>query len=196
MFAGWYDSFMIVTLTGPTASGKTSIARRLLEEIPDSSMVLSLTTRAPRPTDVPGEYRYVTHEEFENLNKQNLFEWSVPHKDQWYGTLKETLHETISNPNRVWIMILVLDAVATARTFLQKHDALSHHKPFFILVPDDERLARAQKRDGSDAVIKLGNAEINWSAWADETGVPFIRIENKEGELERSVAEIREAIKQ
>lgn len=186
---------MIVTITGPTASGKTSIARRLLEEIPGSSMVLSLTTRAPRPTDAQGEYRYVTHEEFENLKNQNLFEWAVPHKDQWYGTLKETLHEAISNPDRVWIMILVLDAVTTIRTYLQKHDALEQHKPFFILVPDDERLVRAQKRDGSDAVIKLGNAEINWSEWADKTGVPFVRIENREGELERSVEEIRAVIK-
>ncbi len=188
---------MIITLTGPMASGKTSIARRLSEEIPESSVVLSLTTRTSRLTDVPGEYRYVTHEEFEDLNKQNLFEWVVPHKDQWYGTLKETLQEAISNPDRVWIMTLVLDAVTTMRTFLQKHDALAHHKPFFILVPDDERLARAKIRDGNDAVIKSGQAkEINWSAWADETGVPFIRIENREGELERSVAEIREAIKQ
>ncbi len=187
---------MIITLTGPTASGKTSIARRLLEEIPGSSMVLSLTTRAPRPTDVPGEYRYVTHEEFHDLNKRGLFEWAVPHKEQWYGTLKETLNEAISNPQHAWIMILVLDAVTTARTFLKKHDALEQHKPFFILVPDDERLVRAKKRDGNDAVIKAGQAkEINWSAWADETGTPFIRIENREGELEHSVVEILNAVK-
>lgn len=186
---------MLVTLTGPTASGKTSIARRLLEEIPDSSMVLSLTARAPRPTDVPGEYRYVTHVEFEDLDTQGLFEWAVSHKGHWYGTLKESLHEAISNPQRSWIMILVLDAVAQARAFLEEHNALEQHKPFFIHVPDNERLIRAQKRDGNDTVLKAGEiSEVNWSAWAEASDTPFVRIKNVEGELDSSVKMVIAAI--
>lgn len=186
---------MLVTLTGPTASGKTSIARRLLEEIPDSSTVLSLTTRAPRPTDVSGEYRYITHAEFEDLNKQGLFEWAVFHKEHWYGTLKESLHEAISNPQHVWIMILVLDAVSTARAFLKEHGALEQHKPFFIHVPNNERFIRAQKRDGNDTVLKKGEVnEVNWSAWADDSDTPFVGIKNVEGELDSSVEMIITAI--
>ncbi len=186
---------MIVTLTGCTASGKTSIARRLLEEIPGASMVVSLTTRPPRVSDIPGEYQHVTHETFTGGMKQGLFEWTVPYNEHWYGTRTKDLRAAILERRKVHVMILALDVVTKVRQFMKKQGSLEEHKPFFIYAPLDERRIRAVERDGSDALIKSrADKERYWPAWMDNSATPFIRIENVNGMLERSIGEIRSAI--
>ena len=61
---------MILTITGPSASGKTSLARALRLQIPGAVVLTSVTTRKPRPSDLPGEYKYETQEGFSKLKQE------------------------------------------------------------------------------------------------------------------------------
>ena len=82
----------IVVLSGPTASGKTTIVNRLMQETPVKLIkAISATTRPRRKGEVDGkDYYFLTTEEFEKRQENNEFlECEQVHGlGYWYGTLK------------------------------------------------------------------------------------------------------------
>jgi len=75
--------FLIV---GPSAVGKSAIVRRL--ESSGINRLKSITTRKPRKDDKPNSYDYVSHEEFNLLQKSNNILNPVTHptSGEKYGT--------------------------------------------------------------------------------------------------------------
>jgi len=71
----------VVVLSGPSAVGKSSIVRRLRDEMPELHFSVSATTRAPRPGEVDGvDYHFVSSEEFQRLiDNGELLEWAEIH---------------------------------------------------------------------------------------------------------------------
>ncbi len=68
-------------LSGPSAVGKSTVVRRLREEVPDLHFSVSATTRAPRPGEVEGQdYHFVSPERFQELiDSGELLEWADIH---------------------------------------------------------------------------------------------------------------------
>jgi guanylate kinase len=83
----------IVIITAPSGSGKTSIARHLLEHFSNLEFSISATTRAPRGTEKHGvEYYFLEQAEFEKKISEGAFlEWEMVYKGKYYGTLKSEL---------------------------------------------------------------------------------------------------------
>jgi guanylate kinase len=77
----------LVVVAGPSGAGKGTIIRRLLERRPDVRYSVSMTTRAPRPSEVDGkDYFFVTRDDFVDLRDAGGFlEWF-----EVYGDLKGT----------------------------------------------------------------------------------------------------------
>ncbi|MFN8088188.1 MAG: guanylate kinase [Mycobacterium sp.] len=71
----------VVVLSGPSAVGKSSVVRRLRDEMPDLHFSVSATTRPPRPGEIDGvDYHFVSAEEFQRLiDKGELLEWAEIH---------------------------------------------------------------------------------------------------------------------
>ena len=71
----------VLVLSGPSAVGKSTVVRRLREQIPGLHFSVSATTRAPRPGEVDGQdYHFVTPERFEELiDDGQLLEWAEIH---------------------------------------------------------------------------------------------------------------------
>lgn len=71
----------VVVLSGPSAVGKSSVVRRLREQVPDLHFSVSATTRAPRPGEVDGvDYHFVSPGEFQQLiDSGDLLEWADIH---------------------------------------------------------------------------------------------------------------------
>jgi guanylate kinase len=71
----------VLVLSGPSAVGKSTVVRRLREQVPDLHFSVSATTRAPRPGEVDGQdYHFVTPERFEELIADGeLLEWADIH---------------------------------------------------------------------------------------------------------------------
>lgn len=97
------SEYKILTLSGVTASGKTSIAGELVKD-QEFKMLVSSTTRNRRGNDLPGEYVYLTDDEF--TRQEDSFLWINDYGGTRYGTKREDL-ETALQADYTSIMILV-----------------------------------------------------------------------------------------
>lgn len=71
----------VLVLSGPSAVGKSTVVRRLRDEVPDLHFSVSATTRAPRPGEVEGQdYHFVSPERFQELiDNGEMLEWADIH---------------------------------------------------------------------------------------------------------------------
>ncbi len=78
----------LMVLAGPTAVGKGTIVRRLVEVYDDAWVSVSATTREPREGERDGiDYFFVTDAEFDAMIADDeLLEWAVVHGEHRYGT--------------------------------------------------------------------------------------------------------------
>lgn len=99
----------LITLTGPSGVGKSTIRRELMHRAPDRfSIIPMVTVRGPKAGD-DGEYVYVTKEEFDALQKQGAFagHTRVPGKeDRHYAYRLDDIRTVI---DRGLIPLLVTD---------------------------------------------------------------------------------------
>lgn len=79
-----------VVLAATSGTGKTTIARRLVEESDDYVFSISATTRPPRPGERDGvDYYFLDTEEFRRRSERGDFvEWAWVH-ESFYGTPAE-----------------------------------------------------------------------------------------------------------
>lgn len=118
-----------LTLTGPPGAGKTAIIRRLMQEYPDLiKPVRSFTTRDPRPSDVKGEYEYVTVEEFMERKLHNDFMWTASVHMNMYGTHRSDLHRSLIDQEHLYVMAIVPDVVPLLRRHVTE-EALDEEAP-------------------------------------------------------------------
>jgi len=100
-----------IILSGPSGTGKTTICRRLLEELPNLKFTVSHTTRSRRKTDVGGrDYFFISKAEFEKMIAGNEFlEWANINGNL-YGTTFESIKNCQENSE---VFIVELDVQGT-----------------------------------------------------------------------------------
>lgn len=170
----------ILSFTGPSGAGKTSIARELIRQNPQITMVKSITTRAKRESDLPGEYAYVSKEEFNALSSRGELLWTAEYSGTSYGTTKESIEEIIFGKGRIGIMILVPSVLETLTSFLKSHDALAMYAPIFLLPPTEEELRRRLRARGDEEkdIERRIKEASNWEDDARKGKFPFTFVEN------------------
>jgi guanylate kinase len=98
----------VVVLSGPSAVGKSSVVRRLREQVPGLHFSVSATTRSPRPGEIDGvDYHFVTPARFQQLiDDGELLEWAEIHGGlQRSGTLARPVVEAAANGQPVLIEV-------------------------------------------------------------------------------------------
>lgn len=171
---------MILTLTGASGAGKTTIAKELLKKIPlNAQMVPSYTTRKSRDTDVPGEYKYISKFRFWLLKITRAFLWAVyPHGNS-YGTTKRWVVKALKDDETVYIMLLFSDAVRDLKRFAEKKCCSDQVFSFYILSPSQgilrERLR--SRGDNKDEIEKRLEDCVKWDSEAkvSDTSYEFVR---------------------
>jgi guanylate kinase len=91
--AGGADAPRLIVVSGPTASGKSTLWRRLVQH-PQVTFSVSATTRKARPGEVDGkDYFYVSEERFsEMIAAGELLEHANVH-GSFYGTLRSEIQK-------------------------------------------------------------------------------------------------------
>ena len=107
----------LFVISGPSGAGKGTICKELLKD-ENMSLSISMTTRAPRGTEVPGvSYYYVTHEEFQQtIDDGGLLEWAEIYGNQ-YGTPKAPVLEKIAQGIDVILEIEMQGAMQVKKSY-------------------------------------------------------------------------------
>jgi guanylate kinase len=107
-----------VILAAPSGTGKTTIARRLLELRPDVGFSVTCTTRHPRPAEVDGvDYFFLAGEEFESRVARGEFaEHALVHGNR-YGTLRSEIARLMAAGKNPIMTIDVQGAVQFVQAF-------------------------------------------------------------------------------
>jgi guanylate kinase len=146
--AGAHKS-LIVVVSAPSGSGKTTIVSRVLEALPRIRRSISYTTRPPRPGEKDGaDYLFISEEAFRKKIKNNDFlEWEE-NFGNYYGTDKGQ----ITNAQEEGVDIVLSIDVKGAQTVRQEFpDSIS----VFIMPPSFGELETRLRGRNTDAAADL-----------------------------------------
>jgi len=132
-----------------SGTGKTTLAKALVESSPDVAFSVSHTTRAPRPGEQHGvHYYYVTREEFDRMVANSEFVEHATVFGNSYGTSKQAIADQIQSGKSV---ILDIDWQGARAIKKWRPEAVS----IFILPPSRaalrERLTN-RKQDSAEVI--------------------------------------------
>lgn len=134
---------LLFIVSSPSGAGKTTLARRFLDRVPQSRFSVSHTTRKPRSGEVNGrEYHFVSRAEFEALVERSAFlEWAEVHGNL-YGT---SAAEAASNQNTA-VILFDIDYQGARQIKCAHPDAVT----VFILPPGWDVLERRLRGRASE----------------------------------------------
>ena len=179
---------LLFIISSPSGGGKDSVINALIKMFPDSTRVITTTTRAPRPGNINGvDYHFITPEEFkQKLATGDFVEHNV-YGGNYYGMQKKHLAELLATHPIVFTQIDVNGKH-------QLDDAHLRHVSIF-LIPDNLETLRQRilARGGLtpkaiEERMKIAAEEI--TAAADYE----YKIINKNGKMPETVAKIAEII--
>ena len=127
----------LTVIAGPTAVGKGSVVKYLLDHFTNVLLSVSATTRAPRPGEVDGvDYIFLTHDEFDRqIAAGEMLEYAVVHGVNKYGTPRLPVEKALSEGKQV---ILEIDIQGARQVKASMPEALL----VFIAPPSWEELVR------------------------------------------------------
>jgi guanylate kinase len=138
----------VFVITGTSGEGKSTLARSLLERIPELELAVSATTRQRRPNEVDGrDYYFLSREEFDRrLAADEFLEWVEwpwgEHKRA--GTLWSEI-ERITGGGRPVLLELETGGALAVR------DRIPGSITIFITAPSEEELERRLRSRGTES---------------------------------------------
>ena len=141
---------IMVILSSPSGVGKTTLTKKIQQKYPSFKISVSHTTRPPRSNEVNGvDYHFVSMEKFKELIKQKKFYEYAEIFENYYGTLKANVDQTIIDND----IIFDIDWQGTKQ--LSKFKNLKLIKIYLITDSKKELINRLIKRDqNSEEEIK------------------------------------------
>lgn len=155
---------MILILSGPSGSGKSSIYKAAIGSLGGIEFSVSCTTRQPRPGEVDGrDYYFISREKFDSLVAENAFAEHAEVHGNCYGTLKS---ELLGRVRRGIDVLLDIDVQGAARLRALCADSAEFCEAcvfIFIMPPSFEELERRLRARGTETeesiLRRLANAK-------------------------------------
>jgi guanylate kinase len=139
-------SGIILSVSAPSGTGKTSLIHALLSRQPTVHVSISHTTRMIRPNEEKGKhYHFVSIEEFQALIEEGKFVEHAKVFDHFYGTSLNSIEQPIREGKDVLLDIDWQGAASAKRLFPQ--NAVS----VFLLPPSRNVLEARLRGRGQDS---------------------------------------------
>lgn len=178
----------LYVITGPSGVGKTTIAYRLLKDLPHLKKIITYTTRQPRPSEENGvDYNFVDDQTFQKMiNDNEMFEWAEVY-DQKYGSRRQDVEQLISRDHDV-LMVVDIQGAKTIKEIIPKTQliCLLADSPDILI----KRLKHRDQNTDDDLETRLAKLQ-NELAYSETCQHVIV---NKEGEIEQTLAQIKEII--
>lgn len=144
-------SGLLLIVSGPAGSGKTTVCDRMLAEEPGIERVVTSTTRPPREGERHKvDYYFFDRDTFDaKVAAGKFYEYANVHRNR-YGTLKSEIHEKLAAGKDLLLNIDVQGA-ATFRD-AEREDPMLHGKvvTIFIMPPSMEELESRLRHRSTD----------------------------------------------
>jgi len=158
---------IVFVISAPSGGGKSTLLRMLGDE-PDFVYSVSCTTRQPRAGEVDGrDYHFLSVEEFERrVAADEFLEHALVHGNR-YGTLKQTVQESLSAGHDVLMDVDIQGAAQIrANADARINGALVD---IFLMPPNmaelERRLRRRNTETAEQLALRLSNAAGEMAQW-------------------------------
>jgi guanylate kinase len=150
------DRGLLFIISAPAGTGKTTLAKRLIETFPSLVLVPSITTRAKRASEQEGiDYVFVNEAKFEEIRNRGEFLEEVFLHGHHYATSKKEIEAFRSKGKHV---LLVIDTQGALKIQKQEPSVL-----IFIRPPSFEVLRERLTMRGTESEADL-KRRLEWSA--------------------------------
>jgi len=127
----------LFVISGPSAVGKTTIVRYLLDKKPELSRVVTCTTRAIREGEQDGvDYIFLSKEDFRKKIENNEFAEFSEVYENYYGVLLASIQESMKK-NEISILVINWEGFQKVKRFVTENVT-----GIFINPPSIEELER------------------------------------------------------
>ena len=156
---------IMVILSSPSGVGKTTLTKKIQQKYQSFKLSVSHTTRSPRSNEVDGvDYHFVSKKEFESLiNKKKFYEYAKIFEN-YYGTLKQNVDETILKND----IIFDIDWQGTKQ--LSKYKNLKLIKIYLITENKEElkkRLINRNQNTEKEVEKRFNSFDEDIKHWSD-----------------------------
>jgi guanylate kinase len=135
----------LVVFSAPSGTGKTTLARRLVDSVPRLRVSVSYTTRPRRRDEQDGiDYHFVNRDTFSAMaGKDEFLEWAEIY-GHFYGTGRQATEEVLAGGCD---LLLVIDVQGAA--WVRKRNPRAMF--IFLLPPDYQALLQRLRRRGTES---------------------------------------------
>ena len=147
---------LLIVLSGPSGTGKSTVCRALLKKHEDIALSVSCTTRAPRKGETDGvSYFFIAQEQFSKMIEENAFLEYAQVFDNYYGTPRSFVEQQLCAGKDVLLEIDVQGA-------LKAKEAFPEGVYVFLVPPSRQELERRIRSRGTETeqqiATRLGKA--------------------------------------
>lgn len=142
-------SGLLVVLSGPAGSGKSTIAKRLVRLTPTIRRAVTATTRKPRPGEGDGvDYRFLSRDEFRRRVAADEFIEYTEFNGNYYGTPRRELAESVGAGGNV-LLVIEVDGAESLKFFFPEAVFV------FIIPPTPEALRQRLVGRGTESAADI-----------------------------------------
>jgi guanylate kinase len=180
----------VFVITGTSGEGKSTLARLLLERVPELELAVSATTRERRPEEEDGrEYYFISQEEFDRLLAADEFlewvEWPWgEHKRA--GTLWSEIERITGTGHPVLLELETGGALAV-------RDRMPGSITIFITAPNREELERRLRARGTESEGEIDERLAHALEQSKLAGEFSYTIVNDD--LDRAIGELEQIVR-
>lgn len=151
----------LFVISGPSGAGKGTLVARLVRDVSDAWVSVSVTTRPPREGEVDGvHYFFASPEDFQHLvDDDGLLEWAR-YGGNCYGTPRLSVEQHIAKGDQVILEIDVQGGFQVKEKFPSAH--LVFIEPPSLEVLEERLRGRGTETDESVAMrMKTARVELS-----------------------------------